>query len=116
MGLYQTFWHERLAFQSVSNNISGHYKRHYFSFFFFSVVYFSHRRSAWIKKLISQKLTGVPRNLSRPRRLFSGPLAAILDVAGSAAVQVVNEWWLAGFWMVFERFTIENLIDLQEML
>ena len=32
-------------------------------FFFFSVVYFSHRRSARIKKLILRKLTGAPQNL-----------------------------------------------------
>ena len=34
-----------------------------FSFlFFFPVVYFSHRRSARIKKLILRKLTGAPKN------------------------------------------------------
>ena len=41
---------------------SGHWKQHSFLFlfflFFFSGVYFSHRRSAQIKKLIKQKLTG----------------------------------------------------------
>ena len=53
----------RSAFgRSTGNDVSDHYKRHYFlfflfSFFFFfsflfSVVYFSHRRSARIKKLI----------------------------------------------------------------
>ena len=44
----------RSAFgRSTGNDVSGHYKRHYFLFsfsFFFSVVYFSHRRSARIKK------------------------------------------------------------------
>ena len=50
---------------------SGHYKQHYNIFppvFFLvsSVVYFSHRRSAWIKNLISQKLTGAPKNLGVP--------------------------------------------------
>ena len=36
----------------------------YFSFLFlFPVVYFSHRRSARIKKLILRKLTGAPKNL-----------------------------------------------------
>ena len=30
---------------------------------FFSIATFSHRRSAWIKKLIYQKLTGTPKNL-----------------------------------------------------
>ena len=45
----------RSAFgRSTCNDVSGHYKRHYFLLFFllFSVVYFSHRRSARIKKLI----------------------------------------------------------------
>ena len=40
-----------------------------------------------MKKLIYQKLIGVPnrvRPLSRPRRPFSGPLAAILDFAGGS--------------------------------
>ena len=32
-------------------------------FHFFSIATFSHRRSARIKKLILQKLTGAPRNL-----------------------------------------------------
>ena len=45
---------------STGNNISGHYFRLYLFFIyffscFFSVVYFSHRRSARIKKLILQK-------------------------------------------------------------
>ena len=31
--------------------------------FLFFVVYFSYRRSAWIKKLIWRKLTGTPQNL-----------------------------------------------------
>ena len=34
-----------------------------FSRFFSSIVYFSHRRSARIKKLIYWKLTGAPKNL-----------------------------------------------------
>ena len=56
---------------------------------FFSVVTFSHRRSARIKKLISQKLTGTPKNLGvdRPPLPFLGPLAAILDFAGGAVLQ-----------------------------
>ena len=57
----------RSAFGRLTgNNVSGHYKRHYFPFlfsFFFSVVYFYHRRSARIKKLIQRKLTGTPKNL-----------------------------------------------------
>ena len=52
-----------------------------------SVLTFLHRRSARIKKLIEQKLTGVPKTLwvdSFPSRPFWGPLAAILDFAVSA--------------------------------
>ena len=50
--------------RSTGNDISGHYKRHSFLFtLFFSVVYFSHRRSDQIKKLIEQKLMGLPKNL-----------------------------------------------------
>ena len=48
----------------------------FFLFFFsflFSVVYFSHRRSAWIKKLIQQKLTGAPKNLGI--HAFADPLS-----------------------------------------
>ena len=59
----------RFAFGlSTNNDVSGHYKRHYFLFsflffFFFSVVYFSHRRSARIKKLIKRKLLKTSKNL-----------------------------------------------------
>ena len=53
----------RSAFGRLTgNDVSGHYKRHYFlSFFFFlffsfffSVVYFSHRRRALIKNLFRE--------------------------------------------------------------
>ena len=57
--LYPNYWHEQSALQlvavrrSTGNDVSGHYFRRYFLFFsfsfFFSVVNFSHRRSAWIK-------------------------------------------------------------------
>ena len=47
---------------STGNDVSGHYKHHYF-LFLFSVVYFSHRRSALIKKLILRKLLRLPKNL-----------------------------------------------------
>ena len=55
----------RLAFGwSTGNDVSGHYKLHYFVFlFFFLVLYSSHRRSAHIKKLIERKLSGAPKNL-----------------------------------------------------
>ena len=52
-----------------TGNVSGHYIQHsflflfFFFFFSFSVVYFSQRRSAWIKNLIWPKLTGAPKNL-----------------------------------------------------
>ena len=54
--------------RSTGNDVSGHKKQHYFlffsfSFFSFPVVYFSHRRSARIKKLILKKLTGASKNL-----------------------------------------------------
>ena len=40
---------------STGNNISGHYKRHYFSFpVFFSKVYFPHRRRAREKKKLAK--------------------------------------------------------------
>ena len=75
-----------LAFgQSTGNDISGHYKRHSFLFtLFFSVVYFSHRRSDQIAKLILRKLSGATKNLEvdpfpGPVGHFVGPLAAILD-------------------------------------
>ena len=44
--------------------VSGHYKHQYFPFsLFFHVVYFSHKKSAPIKKLIEQKLMGALKNL-----------------------------------------------------
>ena len=52
--------------RSTGYDVSGHYKRHYFLLFLFfllSVVYFSHRRSARIKKLILGKLLKMPKNL-----------------------------------------------------
>ena len=49
--------------RSTGYDVSGHYKRHYFLFFLLSVVYFSHRRSARIKKLILGKLLKMPKNL-----------------------------------------------------
>ena len=63
--------------------------------FFFSVFYFSHRRRARIKKHILRKLTGASKNmgrhLSRPCRPFWGPLAAILDFAGSGVLRAVSK-------------------------
>ena len=61
-------------------------------FLFSSVATVSHRRSARIKKLIQQKLFRTLKNLGEtPRRTFWGTLAAILDFAGCAALQVVSE-------------------------
>ena len=42
--------------RSTSNDVSGHYKRHYFFLFYFlfSGIYFSHRRSAQIKRITSR--------------------------------------------------------------
>ena len=91
------FWCERAVFQrsafgrsTAGNDVVATIFIRIFLFFFpffpffFSVVTFSHRRSARIKKLIIQKLTGAPRgrHLSRPRWPFWGPLAAILDFVG----------------------------------
>ena len=70
----------RLAFGRVTgNDVSGHYKYHYFLFplpaFFSSVPTFSHRWSAWIKKLCR---LGV-HPLHNP---FSWPFNNILDFHG----------------------------------
>ena len=60
-----------------------------FPFFpLFSGVYFSHRRNALIKYLISQKLSGI---LSRPCQLFWGLLAAILNLAIGVPLQTVSK-------------------------
>ena len=76
---FTTNWDERSALQSVTvwrsigNYVSGHYFPIIFSFLFlFSVVYFSHRRSAWIKKLIQRNLLRVANNLDR--HYFGPPL------------------------------------------
>ena len=57
---------------------------------------FSHRRSARIKKTYFAKIDRSSdkhwgNHLSRPRQPFWGPLAAILDFAGGAALQAVSE-------------------------
>ena len=61
--------------RSTGNDLSGHYKHHYFPFFPFFFLRHSHRRNARIKKHIWLKLMGAPKNtrgrpLSRPCRLF----------------------------------------------
>ena len=53
--------------------------------------YVSHRRSARIKKLIYQKLTGAPINAFQTLSAILGPLAAILDFAVDAALQAEIE-------------------------
>ena len=60
LSLYLFYWHERVAFQLVGrlattlvatkNNVI--FSSFFSLFFFFPVVYFSHRRNGWIKKLI----------------------------------------------------------------
>ena len=66
----------------------------FFLFLVFSVVYVSHRRSARINNLFSkswqERLKTLGRPLSRPRRLFWGPLSAILELAGGMALQAVR--------------------------
>ena len=84
----------RLAMTLVATIFS--FSPRFFFRFFSSVVTFSHRRSARIKKPILRKLIGVPKNLgldpiSRPCRQFWGPLAAILDIAGGAVLQAVSQ-------------------------
>ena len=84
----------RSAFgRSTGNDVSGHYKRHYFLFFF---LFFSFllRRLLFSQKECSDQKTYLAkvdgsapkprgRHLSRPRRPFWGPLAAILDFEAS---------------------------------
>ena len=65
-------------------------------FFIFSVVYFSHRRSARIKKLILRKLFGVANSLGidpfpDPIDHFGAPPMAILDFEGGAGLQAVSK-------------------------
>ena len=79
-------------------DVSGHYFCHYDHFtprfcpVFSSVIYFSHRRSAWIKKLILQKLMGAPKNLVGhfwpPWRPFW-----ILEVFIIFKILVCKSWW-----------------------
>ena len=63
------FWHELSAFRQLTgNDVSGHYFCHYHFHsppppIFSSIIYFFHRCNDWMKKLISQKLTGAPKNL-----------------------------------------------------
>ena len=61
--------------------------------FFLSVVYFSHKSSAQIKKPISRKLTGVPKNLGLdnfpdPVSHFGAP-GSHFDFAGGAGAEGV---------------------------
>ena len=97
------FWHEHVAFQrSVFGQLTAGIL---FIFspvfsprsppsFFSSVATFYHRKSAqktYLSKVgrSAQKHRG--RHLSRPFRPFWGPLVAILDFAGGAAVQAVSK-------------------------
>ena len=71
---------------------------------------FSHRKSARIKKLIEQKLTGVPKN-HRPHQPFWGPLAAIFDFAGGVALQAVSEWPRRTRLVFFLNMTITDKLE-----
>ena len=80
----------RSAFgRSTGNDVSGHYKRHYFLFFLFFLFSFLRRELFSKKESSDQKPWG--RHLSKPRQPFLGQLAAILDFAGGAALQAVNK-------------------------
>ena len=63
------FWHaRRRCSQSpfrhpTGHDVSGPLFSPFFSFFFFSVVYVSHRRNAPIKNLVFRKMFGSPINL-----------------------------------------------------
>ena len=75
--------------------VFGHYKLHYI--FFFPVVYFSHRRSARIKKLIDGKLTGGPKNLGidtfpHPVCHFGAPWQPFWIFEVLAEGSAVSEW------------------------
>ena len=63
----------------------------FFSCLFFSTVFFSHRRSARIKKPILQKLTGAPKNLGLdtfldPVSHFGAPTSHFAGIAGGERV------------------------------
>ena len=60
-------------------------------FSFFSIAYFSHRKSALIKKDMYQMLFGTSNNLTPFQTPIFGSLAAILDLAGGPAFQAVRE-------------------------
>ena len=89
--LIDGYWHEWLAFQLVTvQAVDWHYDSgplfslFFSTFLFFSFTTFPYKRSARIKKLIQQKLTGAPKNLgvhnfSIPIWALSGPQVAILD-------------------------------------
>ena len=58
--------------QLTGNYVNGHPYFLFFSFLF-SVVYFSHKRSAQMKKIIQRKLMGAPKNLEV--HLFPSPVS-----------------------------------------
>ena len=57
----------------------------------FVFFYFLRRLKTYLAKVAKNAQKSRVRHLSRPRRPFWGPLAAILDFAGGAALQVVSE-------------------------
>ena len=109
---YFGFWHERAAFQRSSlgrsttgNDVVATILISLISVLFspfspFSAVTFSHRKSAWIKKLISQKLAGAPKNLGvhpfpDPIGHFGAPwqpfqIFEVLREAGGKVLQAVR--------------------------
>ena len=113
---------------STGNDVSGHYKWHYFSLFFsfFSVLFFSHRRRAQIKNLFCESwwerqknighfgffrqcaaLPAVSKSPSTARLVLFTYIMTILDVQ----LCIGPVYGLAGFsygsaWLVL--FPIEN--------
>ena len=97
-------WYERAVFQqsafgsSTAGNdiVATIFIILFFCLFpVFSPLTFSYRRSVRIQKLILRKLAGAPKNIGvgtfpDPVRHL-GPLAAILDLPGGAALQAVSE-------------------------
>ena len=53
-----SYWHEWSAFQSIAVQAVDWHD----DYFHYSFPPLSHRRSAWIKKLIVRKLMGAPKN------------------------------------------------------
>ena len=101
------FWHERAAFQSVGvwrptgNDVSGHYKRHYFLSFFFPSSTFLIEGALGSKNLFSKSCLECPKTYGLtpfqfPSAILGPPgshfgFCRRCSVAGSAALQAVSE-------------------------